>query len=159
MAKTFSFLFALMISLIMMSCGQNKVAIKKTDTVNQPPITIQSFSKFPPEIDGCSCYFSANEKAFKQHQYLIVTNLDSLAFMTINEKPLKFKLLSSSAEPQTFTTVDHVEIFGNNDYTITIDIKHKKSSDSEVWIDEGIITITRKDGQKLVKQFYGECGC
>jgi hypothetical protein len=79
--------------------------------------------------------------------------------MTINEKPLKFKLLSSSAEPQTFTTVDHVEIFGNNDYTITIDIKHKKSSDSEVWIDEGIITITRKDGQKLVKQFYGECGC
>jgi hypothetical protein len=123
------------------------------------PITIQPFSQFPTEIDGCSCYFSSNKKTFNQKQYIIVTNLDSLAFITINQKPLKFKLLSSGAEPHTFTDFNHEEVFGNEDYKITIDIKYNKSTDSEVWMDEGTITITRKDGQKLVTKFYGECGC
>ncbi len=123
------------------------------------PITIQSFSQFPAEIDGCSCYFSSNERAFSQKEYIIVTNLDSLAFMTINNQQTKLKLISSGAEPNTFTNFNHVEVFGNKEYKVIIDIKYKKSTDSEVWIDEGTITITRKDGQKIVIKFYGECGC
>jgi len=122
-------------------------------------ITIQSFSKSPTEIDGCSCYFSSTEKAFKQHQYILATNLDSLVFMTINNHPIKLKLIKSTAEPHAFTDFDHIEVFGNKDYNVTIDIKYKKSTDAEVWVDEGTITITRKDGQKLVTKFYGECGC
>lgn len=145
------------ICLLLSSCWHMNAP--KEDKPEILPITVQSFSNFPPEIDGCSCYFSANEKAFNQKQYIIVTNLDSLAFMTINNQLAKLKLISSGAEPNTFTDFNHVEVFGNEDYKITIDIKYKKSTDSEVWTDEGTITIARKDGQKLVTKFYGECGC
>ncbi len=123
------------------------------------PITVQNFSQFPSEIDGCSCYFSSNKEAFNQKKYIIVTNLDSLAFMTINNQKTRLKLISSGVEPNTFTNFNHVEVFGNKEYKVIIDIKYQKNTDSEVWIDEGTITITRKDGQKLVTKFYGECGC
>lgn len=157
MYKPTSFLFSAIICLLLSSCWHmNEPKEKKLEA---QPITIQPFSQFPSEIDGCSCYFSYTEKAFKQRQYIIVTNLDSLAFMTIDNQQTKLKLISSGAEPNTFTNFNHVEVFGNKNYKVTIDIKYKKSIDSEVWIDEGTITITRKDGQKLLTKFYGECGC
>jgi hypothetical protein len=79
--------------------------------------------------------------------------------MTIDNQQTKLKLIKSSAEPHAFKEFNHVEVFGNKDYHVTIGIKYKKSTDSEVWIDEGTITITGQDGQKLVTKFYGECGC
>lgn len=158
MYKRASFLLTVIICLLLFSsCWYMNEP--KVDKPEVQPLTIQSFSQFPSEIDGCSCYFSSNEKAFNQKQYIIVTNLDSLAFMTINNIQTKLKLIKSSAEANTFTDFNHVEVFGNKEYKVTIDIKYKKSTDSEVWIDEGTITITRKDGQKLVTKFYGECGC
>jgi hypothetical protein len=157
MYKPTSFLFSAIICLLLSSCWHMNEP--KEDKPKAQPITVQNFSKYPDDIDGCSCYFSSNEKAFNQKQYIIATNLDSLAFMTINNQKTKLKLTSSGAEPNTFTNFNHVEVFGNKDYKVTIDIKYKKSTDSEVWIDEGTITITRKDGQKLLTKFYGECGC
>lgn len=157
MTKPTLILLSTIICLLLSACWHmNEPKENKPDS---QPITIQPFSKFPSEIDGCSCYFSLNEKAFNQKEYIIVTNLDSLAFMTINNQLTKLKLIKSSAEPHAFTDFDHIEVFGNKDYNVTIDIKYKKSTDLEVWIDEGTITITRKDGQKLVTKFYGECGC
>lgn len=157
MHKTTSFLLSTIICSLLSSCWHMNEP--KEDKTKVQPLTIQSFSQFPSEIDGCSCYFSSTEKTFKQRQYILATNLDSLAFITIDNHPTKLKLIKSTAKPHAFTNFDHVEIFGNKDYNVTIDIKYKKSTDSEVWIDEGTITITRQDGQKLVTKFYGECGC
>lgn len=157
MCKQTSILFSIIICLLLSACWHMNEP--KENKLEAKAITIQEFSKIPSEIDGCSCYFSSNQKAFNQKQYIIVTNLDSLAFMTIDNQLTKLKLIKSTAEPHAFTDFDHVEIFGNNEYKVTIDIKYKKSSGDETWIDEGSITIKRKDGQKLVTKFYGECGC
>lgn len=121
--------------------------------------TIDTFSKFPDEIDGCSCYFSPDEQSFERQEYLYVANFDSLAFISVDKNLIKLKLISTTREPETFGDTDHVDIYSNNDYKLTLDIKYKKSSGDETWTNTGTITIESKDGRKTTKTFYGECGC
>lgn len=142
------------------ACSEQKKDVVKVSKSVQPSITIQSFSKLPPEIDGCNCIFSRNEKDLKDGKFIFTSSMENnIAYMTINDSLVKFKLKSSGTEPNTFTNFNHKEVFFNNDYIITIDVKHIKNADSEVWVDKGTITIVRKDGQKLITKFYGECGC
>ena len=73
------------------------VAENKTATVptnSNPPaaaISIETFTEFPPEIDGCSCYFSANTSDFKAQKYIYADNYQDTGFMKINGAMVKLR--------------------------------------------------------------------
>ena len=121
--------------------------------------SIDTFKKFPEEIDGCSCYFSPSQESFQSHEYLYVANFDSLAFISVDKKLIKLKLISKTRVPGTFGDTDQVEIFASENYKVTVDIKYKKPSGDETWYNIGTITIENKKGLKTSRTFYGECGC
>lgn len=121
--------------------------------------SIDTFKDFPAEIDGCSCYFSPNQQSFRKQEYLYVASFDSIAFISINKKMIKLKLISTTRELETFGDADHVDIFFNDNFKVTVDTKYKKSTGEETWFNTGTITIETKDGRKATKIFYGECGC
>lgn len=122
-------------------------------------LSLDDFKGIPEEIDGCSCYFSETDQKFENQEYLFVANFDSTGFVSVDKKLVKLKLISTEREPNTFGEDDHIDIYNSEHYNVTVDIKYKKSSGDETWWNDGTVTIESKDGQKLTKNFVGECGC
>lgn len=121
--------------------------------------SIDTFKKFPNEIDGCSCYFSPSQQGFQRHEYLYVADFDSLAFISVDKTLIKLKLVSTTQEPETFGDTNHVKIFTSENYKVTVNVKYKKPNGDETWFNTGTITIETKEGRKTSRTFFGECGC
>lgn len=126
---------------------------------NTKPMLISIFTKVPDEIEGCACYFSKNKEDLETSDFLFAANYDSAAFISINQKLIKLKLISSTRNPGTFGDYDHVDIYQANGYKVTVDLHYKKSTGDEVWEFTGTLILTRKDGKKAETQLYGQCGC
>lgn len=143
---------------LLLSCGQNQQSNKTTSTQSisskGDPISIDTFSSFPPEIDGCACYFSNDEKEFKNSRYIYADDYGNNAFVSINGVMTKFVLSKSD----TLSGNRSVEIFVNDKYVITIDVKQIGQID-ETWQKIGTVKIKPKDGEEIIKNIYGECGC
>ncbi|MFP5042561.1 hypothetical protein [Parasediminibacterium sp. JCM 36343] len=118
-------------------------------------ITIDVFSTFPPEIDGCSCCFSNNAKEFKKKQYMYLNDFAQISFLKINGVLTKFMQTSYRKMNKT-TTIAKAK---SKNYELAIEIKTTMPSGEEASLCTGIIIITDKKGNKVVKEFYGECGC
>lgn len=141
---------------LLLSCGQNQQN-NETPVENISPnnqILIDTFSTFPPEIDGCACYFSYDETEFKNNKYVYADDYGNNAFVSINGVMTKFALSKSDTLPGDRS----VETFVNDKYEITIDVKQVGQID-ETWQKKGTIKIKPKDGKEIVKNIYGECGC
>jgi len=109
MTFNFRIAFTPIICCIFISCvhnktedGKSKQPVNKkefsTDELNTSAIksiVIDTFSKFPPEIDGCGCYFSTDEQTFKKQTYIYADDYEQTAFILINHKMTKFSLQSS----------------------------------------------------------------
>ena len=137
---------------------------QNTDTIpkkNSPAnnFSLDNFKNVPKELDGCSCYFSETKESFDRKEYLFAADFDSIAVISINKRLIKLRLVSSTKKAGTFSDSDHIEVYSNNNYKVTVDIKYKHTIASEVWWNDGTILIESTDGQKLVKKFVGECGC
>lgn len=152
--------------ILLASCEtKNKNVVKHNDSNTTPVenskhLLLNTFKNIPKEIDGCSCLFSETDQKFKKREYLFAAGFDSTAYIVINEKLSKFKLITSGREPNTFGDHDHVDIYQNDQFKLTVDIKYKRSSGDEVWQNEGIIILESKDGElKTTTKFVGECGC
>ena len=155
------------------SCGQNnenlnhstpekKVQTSKTiikKNLDNDLNSLDHFKGFPEEIVGCSCYFSETNTNFKNEEFLFVADYDSIAFISVNKKKVKLKLVSTTREPNTFGNYNHTDIYKSELYKVTLDIKYKDSTGYEVWWNDGTLTIENKDGKKMTKKFVGECGC
>lgn len=122
-------------------------------------LLLNDFKGIPDEIDGCSCYFSETKNKFKNGEYLFATGFDSIGFVSVANKRVKLKLVSSERKPTDFGDYDHLDIYHSELYEVTVDIKYKDSNGDETWWNEGIVTIESKDGYKISKKFVGECGC
>lgn len=143
--------------LAIMNCtGQPK---PKPDPAKKSSIAINSLKSMPAEIEGCSCYFSDSKPTFKKDQYIFAANFEGVAFLSINHMLQKFKITKSGRMPRSFGDYDHTDVYQNEFYTVTVNIKYIKSSGEETWLNEGTITIVNKSGEKLITSFYGECGC
>ncbi|MBS1979279.1 MAG: hypothetical protein JST46_18055 [Bacteroidetes bacterium] len=161
----------LLILIFLWSCGQKtpKQESPLTDSVtadkavnNESPktkIILDSFTNIPDEIQGCSCFYSESEDKHLKNEYFFVAGFDSTAFISIDNKLLKLKLVSTGREPNTFGDNDHTDIYKTDDYQITLDIKYLKQEGDEGWLNTGTITIQSKDGLKEIIKFYGGCGC
>ena len=120
-------------------------------------IKIGTFNGLPSEIDGCSCYFSANQKEFKQKKYIYADDYLDNAYIIINDKKVKFKSIKASVSANG-NDVHWVKKFKSEDYQITVETFQTGEID-ETSQERGTITIKSTDGDQVVKTFVGECGC
>lgn len=144
------------------SCGQSNTgktaamdSTTKVKTEETAAITIDTFSTFPPEIDGCSCYFSADSAAFNQKSYLYVSDFDKISFVKINGVLTKFQQTETRKISETKSVVNA----RSDSYELTIEITEGKQSGDETSLKTGVLTIKDKTGKTFTKTFYGECGC
>ena len=165
MKETMKHLLFIFILLFMISCSNSKE--KKFNNIQQDTIsnivqsaekqtiTIDTFSTFPPEIDGCSCCFSNNATEFKKGEYIYMNDFAQISFMKINGVLTKFTLTD-------FQNIDSLNIkakYKNDNYELIIETKDENQKDSETTIKTGTIKLTNKKGAIVSRRFYGECGC
>lgn len=108
---------------------------------------------FPPEVEGCACYFSINKEDFENEKYIYIDDYGNNAFLSINGEKIKIPMAEGDFDPEFFKRTLH-----SGDYTVQIDGKKIKELD-EVMMFTGSMTVTAKDGSKTTTPIYGECGC
>ena len=122
---------------------------QKNDSTNK--IRLESFSGFPDEIDGCSCYFSKSQEDLKKGMYIFVSDFAVLAFVKIEGILIRFEL-------QKYDEDRNIYYYIHNDYKMKVEIIKNTTNKDEIAIIEGFITIETVKG--CIKQkFIGECGC
>ncbi len=149
-AITLTFLFA---------CGQNNSNknISQADnlTTDDQVLTIDTFSTFPPEIDGCSCYFSNDSTEFRKSEYIYINDYAQTSFLKISGVLTKFTQTD-------FKEIDSLNVkaeYKSDNYEMLIESKDSIQNGDETWLKTGTITLTDKKGKTITKTFYGECGC
>ena len=128
------------------------------DTLNNV-FSLDHFKGFPKDIEGCSCYFSGTKEQSKAGEYIYVADFDSIAYISVNKELIRLKLVSTTREIGTFGNHDYKDVYSNDNYTVTVDVKYKSASGDETWWNEGTITVDRKQESKVTAKFVGECGC
>ncbi len=145
-------LAALFLSLLAASCNN-------TSNANQEnaAISIGTFTEFPEDVIGCSSYVSNDTAQFQNREYIYVSDLNSVAYMKINDELLRFELQDSSQTGETTST----SVYANDKYEITFDQVDGEQSGYETVYISGSITITDKTNEtKSAKAFFfGEFGC
>jgi len=130
---------------------------EQTDHLNtkNEVLTLDTFSTFPPEIEGCSCYFSNDSTEFKKGEYIYMNDLAQISFLKINGVLTKFTQIE-------FKDIDKTTIIAkakSDRYELTIEMKDVKQGGYETSVKSGTIRLTDKNGKTITKTFYGECGC
>lgn len=115
-------------------------------------ITIETFG-FPPEVSGCSCYFSKNKEDFQDEKFVYIDDYGNNAYLKIDGKTIKIPMKEGDFDPENFN-----KSIKNDEFTITIKGKKIKEFE-EVMMFEGTMTVENKKGEKTVTPIYGECGC
>ncbi|MGL5015830.1 MAG: hypothetical protein ACRC6V_16345 [Bacteroidales bacterium] len=118
-------------------------------------MTIDTFSTFPPEIDGCSCYFSNDSLEFNNGEYIYMNDYGETSFMKINGVLTKFTQTE-------FKVIDSLNIkakYKSDNYEMTIESQNSIQNGDETWLKSGTINLTNDKGEMITKRFYGECGC
>ena len=121
-----------------------------------------SFTRFrgiPPAIEGCSCSFTSSEKAFRDGHYLFVSDLDSLAYIGINNKIVALRLIASTREQNVLDERDYTETYSNGVYTLILSVRFGGNTGDEVWWNTGMMKLFFKDTKVAETSFLGECGC
>lgn len=145
--------------LLLFSCRQQEpLAVAQIKTAEEPKNTflyISSFSDFPSEIEGCSCYFSNDSIDFKDSRYIYV-NSTQISFLKVKGTLTKFTEVSHT----DIDSLNSMAKYKSDAYEMTIEVKDKGKSGGETSLKAGTIKLTdTKSGQTLEKTFYGECGC
>jgi len=153
-----TYLIASLLLFFLFACGQelsDKKAAKEIQKTAQPSLTIEPFSTFPSEIDGCSCYFSNDSIDFNNGKYIYVNDFAQISFLKINGVLTKFTQTEFSKSDKGITKARYKA----DKYQMAIEVKDGKSADGETMMKTGTIKVTDKNGRALIKNFYGECGC
>ena len=120
--------------------------------VHVEQVTLENFSEFPPEIDGCSCYFSGNKEDFKQGDYLFISNYEKLAFVKIEDELIRFKMIEEKEE--SYNT-----IWQDEGGRIMVLETVEMGQVDETWQYEGVLTLMKENIPIYKRTINGECGC
>jgi hypothetical protein len=118
---------------------------------------LTSFKGMPPGVEGCSCYFAANEKDFKNERYLFVSDMDSSAWISVNKKQVELRLVSSTKDQSDSNA--YQETYSNGLYTLVINVTVEENTGDEVWWNTGKLQLFFKETEIDSRTFSGECGC
>ena len=154
-----STLFFISTLTFLFSCGQDnsvdyKIQTDKTIT-NNSALTIDTFSTFPPEIDGCSCYFSNDSTEFSQGKFIYLNDFATTSFLKINGILTKFTQTDFNETNSTKVTAKYKSV----NYEMTIEVINGNQNGDETILKSGTIKLSDKKGNTITKTFYGECGC
>lgn len=144
--------------LLLFSCKKESIALKNSpkdetqiESVSRE-IKLETFG-FPPEVEGCSCYFAKNKEDFNAEKYLYIDDYGNNAYLKIGGKLLKIEMDEDDFDPADFSKKI------KND-RISIEIKGKKVDElEEVMMFEGTMNVENNKGEKATTTIYGECGC
>ena len=131
-----------------------KVIISTTKKVVEKKISLENFSTFPPEIDGCSCYFSKNSIDFAKEQYIFANDFAETSFLKINGKFIKFTQISK-IDMKTYEKIK----YQSEEYEMNLELKQGKQNGDETTLQSGKLNVKDKNGNETETEFYGECGC
>lgn len=152
------FLSAILLTFLL-ACGQSNASKNITPadipTTMEQPFTIDTFSTFPPEIEGCSCYFSNDSAEFKKRAYVYMNDYAQTSFLKINGVLTSFTLTDSKQVSETKT----ITKAKSDNYEMTMEVIDSIQNGDETWLKTGTIRLTDKAGKTITKPFYGECGC
>jgi len=132
----------------------NELETITNEVIEELNVEFDSFSEFPKEIDGCSCYFSETPEDFKNGNYVFVDDFGmENAFMRLNGEEINFKLIDSKFD-------DDVSInnYISEDYLLELSFKETGQID-ETFQQEVQMKLAFPTGAFLTKTIYGECGC
>ncbi|MEO5643651.1 MAG: hypothetical protein ABIQ40_06425 [Bacteroidia bacterium] len=115
----------------------------------EPAFIIETFTEFPPEIEGCSCYFSNDKSGFEKHEYIYAYDYGKTSFIRINGAFIKFTQTKSSQTGKKILT----EWYTSNDYEMMIEIKDGERNGDETSLKSGTIKLTDKGGNTITKIF------
>ena len=131
-----------------------KDSIRYSKKVVAKRIKLENFTNFPPEIDGCSCYFSKDSTDFSKEQYIFANDFAETSFLKINGKFIKFTQISK-IDMKTYEKVK----YQSEKYEMNLELKHGKQSGDETSLQSGTLNVKDKNGNETETEFYGECGC
>ncbi len=137
------------------ACGQKNGGKTLTQEINRDKFTVDTFSTFPPEIDGCSCYFSNDSIEFEKGIYIYMNDYSKTSFLKINDALMKF----TQTELKEVDSTKNITKAKNDLYELIIETKYLKQSGYETYLNTGTIILKDKQGNTVQKKFYGECGC
>ena len=118
-----------------------------------PTIRVDTFSTFPLDIDGCSCYFSNDSIEFKRGEYIYINDFAKTSYMKVEGVLTQFKQ-TEYKQTNKITVAKFVSI----KYEMIIEVIDTKKTAEKNTIKRGTIKLT--DGKiTITKKIYGECGC
>jgi len=118
-------------------------------------ITIGSFTEFPEDIIGCSCYVTSDSTTYRNGEYIFMSDMAEVAYMKLDGELVRFtRVKEPEIKEATHTTAYHSEY-----YDIVVEMTHGKRTGYEVWNAYGLIQIKDRKGNTTTTEFFGECGC
>lgn len=133
-----------------------------TDTVAAIPVdTLQQTAAFqlgkfgfPPEVEGCSCYFAENKSDFEKEQFVYVDDYGNNATIRINGENVKIRMDDGDFDPSNFSKSIENEAY-------LLEMTGKKIDDGdETMLFQGTMKVTDKNTRVVIMTpIYGECGC
>ena len=113
-------------------------------------LTLDVFTAFPDEIDGCSCSFYLSEEDEENQKYIFVNDFVSVAFASVNGKLEQFELKKFEESKRSY-------LYTNGVYELEIKVTNKVYRAEKSFLEATII-LTRGD-KSLQKDIAGNCGC
>ncbi|WP_375563119.1 hypothetical protein ACE193_11485 [Bernardetia sp. OM2101] len=137
-----------------------KEIVQEEEIIEKPAFSIDVFSDFPPEIDGCSCYFSKNEADFKEgSKYSYMDNYEKTAFVKIDGILVKFMQTNSEMITETHYKSTYKSENAAQNYTLETDTERESQNGDETFLYTGTLKVTNQEGKSVSESFIGECGC
>ncbi len=116
--------------------------------------SIDTFSIFPPEIDGCSCLFSNDSNEYNNGKFIYMNDLAQTAFLKVNGVLVKFIQIDFKEINSLKTIAKYI----SDEYEMSIEVISGSNNDIKNGINTGTIKLINKKGETISKKFYGECG-
>ena len=128
--------------------------VKMDNSADLPEFTLTSFTEFPEEIEGCSCYFSLTKNAFLDHQFIYAGKMqDSVGYIKKHGDWVRLKQFPVENE------TDSLYINAENDSLQIRIYGIKDSAAYETTQYKGDIIIDSNGKEIFSGGVYGECGC
>ncbi len=148
-------IFLVLCSILTAGCSSQQPEQSKTESAEK----LRSYRGFPPGVEGCSCYFSVNEQEFRKEHYLFVSDLESKAYIRINNRDVALKRDSTTRRNEALDDSNYTEYYSNGVYSLQIDVRFEGNTGDEVWWNTGELILFFKGLEIDRRGFVGECGC
>jgi hypothetical protein len=142
--------------------GEKAVPEKVQDSVgkyesdsNDAQDILGTFYNIPPEIQGCSCYYSLTEADFKEEIYVFAAEMEEYGFAHMEGLLVRFEPVVT-AEPDT--PAYSKKEYESGIYKIVIETE-TISEDGETRLQKGTMKVFKQGKQTDSVAITGECGC